>query len=70
MRKERKMLDKMVRNWVRVVMWMITAIAFAESVTIVENHTLKIIMWIGSGVLFTMGCIFSGEELLDGSDDE
>lgn len=65
MRKERKMLEVMARNWIRVAMWMLTAIALFESFTCVESLGAKLIMWIGSGVLFIVGCIFTGEELLD-----
>lgn len=46
-------------------MWMLTAIALFESFTVAQSMTLKIIMWTGSGVMFIIGLLRSGEELLD-----
>lgn len=59
------MIDRMARNWLRIAMWMLTAIALFESFTVAQSMTLKIIMWSGSGVMFIIGLLKSGEELLD-----
>lgn len=59
------MIDRMARNWLRIAMWMITAIALFESIVVAESMTMKVIMWIGSAILFTIGLLKTGEDLLD-----
>lgn len=59
------MKDRIVRNWLRVAMWMLTAIVLFESFTVAQSLPIKLVMWIGSGVMFTIGLLRTGEELLD-----
>ena len=58
------MKELIIRNWVRVSMWMLMFIALFESFTVAQSPALKLIMWIGCGVLFVIGLLVKGEELL------